>query len=137
MEGVEDIPEAVMAEGLPWNWETFPEFLDVLEARSWDIDVAAYVPHSPLRVYVMGERGLNREPATPDDMIRMQELVDEAMSVGALGFATSRTLVHRRGDGEFIPSFDADSEELVGIDRKGGVGGKRVSVRVDLGGRRS
>src|SRR3546814_14038556 len=81
MEGVEDIPEAVMAEGLPWNWETFPEFLDVLEARSWDIDVAAYVTHSPLRVYVMGERGLNREPATPDDMIRMQELVHEAMSV--------------------------------------------------------
>src|SRR3546814_385587 len=91
MEGVEDIPEAVMAEGLPWNWETFPEFLDVLEARSWDIDVAAYVPHSPLRVYVMGERGLNREPATPDDMIRMQELVHEAMSVGALGFADRKS----------------------------------------------
>src|SRR3546814_18256787 len=63
----------------------------------------------------MGERGLNREPATPDDMIRMQELVHEALSVGPLGFATSRTLVHRRGDGEFIPSFDADSEELVSI----------------------
>ena len=115
MEGVEDIPEVVMAEGLPWNWETFPDYLDALDARQWDIDVAAYLPHSPLRVYVMGQRGLDREPATAEDMARMAALTQEAMAAGALGFSTSRTLVHRRGDGEFIPSFHADTEELVTI----------------------
>jgi N-acyl-D-amino-acid deacylase len=115
MEGVEDIPEAVMAEGLPWNWETFPQFLDALEQRAWDVDVGAYLPHSPLRVYVMGQRGLNREPATSDDIVRMQALTQEAMAAGALGFATSRTLVHRTGKGNFIPSFDAHRAELEAI----------------------
>jgi N-acyl-D-aspartate/D-glutamate deacylase len=115
MEGVEDIPEAVMAEGLPWDWESFPDFMDMLEARRWDIDVAAYVPHSPLRVYVMGQRGLDREPATQDDLHRMAELVSEGMAAGAVGFATSRTMVHRRGDGEFIPSFHAASDELAAM----------------------
>src|SRR5690606_27932326 len=86
MEGVEDIPEAVMAEGLPWNWETFPQYLDALDARHWDIDVAAYLPHSPLRVYVMGQRGLDREPATAEDIARMQALAEEAMAAGAVGF---------------------------------------------------
>lgn len=117
MEGVEDIPEAVMAEGLPWNWETFPEYLDALDSRKWDIDVAAYLPHSPLRVYVMGQRGLDREPATAEDMARMSELAEEAMDAGAVGFSSSRTMVHRRGDGEFIPSFHAATEELVAIAR--------------------
>lgn len=115
MEGVEDIPEAVMAEGLPWNWETFPQYLDALAARHWDIDVAAYLPHSPLRVYVMGQRGLDREPATAADMERMAALAEQAMDAGAVGFSTSRSLVHRRGDGEFIPSFHVDTEELVTI----------------------
>jgi N-acyl-D-amino-acid deacylase len=115
MQGVEDIPEAVMAEGLPWNWETFPDYLSALAARRWDADVAAYLPHSPLRVYVMGQRGLDREPATRVDIERMMALVAQAMSAGAMGFSTSRTLVHRRGDGEFIPSFHADSDELTAI----------------------
>jgi N-acyl-D-amino-acid deacylase len=115
MQGVEDIPEAVMAEGLPWNWETFPDYLDALAARRWDADVAAYLPHSPLRVYVMGQRALDREPATDADLKRMQGLVEEAMAAGAMGFSTSRTLVHRRADGDFIPSFRADAEELAAI----------------------
>jgi N-acyl-D-amino-acid deacylase len=115
MQGVEDIPEAVMAEGLPWNWETFPDYLSALAARRWDADVAAYLPHSPLRVYVMGQRALDREPATDADLERMQGLVEEAMAAGAMGFSTSRTLVHRRADGEYIPSFRAGAEELAAI----------------------
>ncbi len=115
MEGVEDIPEAVMAKGLPWNWESFPDFLDALDARQWDIDVAAYVPHSPIRVYAMGQRGLDREPATAEDLERMASLVTEGIEAGAVGFATSRTMMHRTGDGEHIPSFHAASDELGAI----------------------
>ncbi|WP_150293708.1 N-acyl-D-amino-acid deacylase family protein [Sphingobium estronivorans] len=112
MEGVEDIPEVVMTEGLPWDWETFPDYLDALDRRRRDIDVAAYVPHSALRVYVMGERGAARESATPVDMEKMQTLVRGAMDAGAIGFATSRQFIHRTCDGEMIPSFDAAEEEL-------------------------
>ena len=115
MEGVEDIPEAVLAEGLPWNWETFPDYLNALENRKRDIDVAAYLPHSPLRIYVMGKRALRREAATEDDVREMQRLLREAMEVGALGFATSRTRVHLNGRGEQIPSFEADRAELMAI----------------------
>jgi N-acyl-D-amino-acid deacylase len=126
MAGVEDIPEAVMAAGLPWNWETFPQFLDALEQRSWDVDVAVYLPHSPLRVYVMGQRGLDREAATAADLARMQMLTEEAMQAGAVGFATSRTLVHRTGSGRFIPSFDAERTELEAIAAAVGRGGHGV-----------
>lgn len=112
MEGVEDIPEVVMAEGLPWDWETFPDYLDALERRRRDIDVAAYVPHSAVRVYVMGERGAARETATPDDLEKMQALVRSGMDAGAIGFATSRQFIHRTHDGEMIPSFDVAEEEL-------------------------
>jgi N-acyl-D-amino-acid deacylase len=115
MEGVEDIPGVVMAEGLPWDWETFPEYLDALEARRRDIDVAAFLPHSPLRVYAMGARGARREAATAADIALMQELTREAMAAGAMGFATSRLMIHRTSNGDFIPSFEADSAELVAI----------------------
>jgi N-acyl-D-aspartate/D-glutamate deacylase len=115
MEGVEDIPGAVMAEGLPWTWETFPEYLDALDSRQRDIDVAAYLPHSPLRVYAMGERGAGREPATAEDLSRMRALAREAIEAGAVGFASSRQFIHRTKAGEQIPSFDADRVELEAI----------------------
>lgn len=115
MEGVEDIPGVVMAEGLTWDWETFPEFMNVLEKRSFDIDVAVFAPHSPIRVYVMGERGANREAATDEDLARMRALVREAVEAGAVGIATSRTLIDRRADGEPVPSCDAPADELVAL----------------------
>lgn len=115
MEGVEDIPGVVMAEGLPWSWETFPQYLDVVAAGSRDIDVAAYLPHSPLRVYVMGERAARLEPATPDDLARMRVLSREAMQAGAIGFATSRLSIHKAADGSSIPTFEADVAELKAI----------------------
>ena len=115
MEGVEDIPGVVMAEGLSWDWESFPDYLNALEARPRDIDVAALLPHSPLRVFVMGERGAQREAATADDLEKMQALTREALDAGAIGFATSRLLIHRTKAGENIPSYQADVEELKAI----------------------
>lgn len=115
MEGVEDIPGVVMAEGLPWDWETFPEYMAALDSRAHDIDVAALLPHSPLRVYVMGERGVRREAATADDLAQMKALAREAIDAGAIGFATSRLLIHRTKAGEQIPSYAADDSELIAI----------------------
>ncbi len=115
MEGVEDIPEVVLSEGLPWNWHSFPDFLDAIAARSYDVDVAAQVPHAALRVYVMGERGANREPATEHDRQRMAELTAEGLRAGALGFSTSRTLNHRAADGRSIPTLRAEEAELTAI----------------------
>src|SRR6202034_3180167 len=102
MEGVEDIPEVVMTRGLSWDWETFPQYLDALDRSRHDIDIGVLLPHSPLRVFVMGERGAAREPATDADIRQMAGVMRQAMSAGALGFASSRTEVHRRGDGEFL-----------------------------------
>jgi len=117
MAGVEDIPGVVMVDGLPWTWETFPEFMDALDAGKRDIDVAAFLPHSPLRVYVMGKRGVDREPATPEDLSQMRKLAAEAIHVGALGFASSRLTIHKTESGHPIPSFDAGHDEIEAIAR--------------------
>lgn len=117
MAGVEDIPGVVMADGLPWTWETFPEYLDALGARQLDIDVAVYLPHSPLRVYVMGERGAKREPATAEDLAKMRALATEAMRAGALGFASSQLATHRTEGGQQIPSYSAGDNEILEIAR--------------------
>jgi N-acyl-D-amino-acid deacylase len=117
MAGVEDIPGVVMVDGLPWTWETFPEFLDALDAGKRDIDVAAYLPHSPLRVYVMGQRGVDREPATAEDLAQMRKLAAEAVEVGAMGFASSRLTLHKSESGVPIPSFDAGHDEIEAIAR--------------------
>jgi N-acyl-D-aspartate/D-glutamate deacylase len=117
MAGVEDIPGVVMVDGLPWTWETFPEFLDTLDAGKRDIDVAAFLPHSPLRVYVMGQRGVDREPATPEDLSQMRKLAAEAIDVGALGFASSRLTIHKTESGHPIPSYDAGHDEIDAIAR--------------------
>ena len=117
MAGVEDIPGVVMTDGLPWNWETFPEYMDALDAGKRDIDVAAYLPHSPLRVYVMGQRGVDREPATAEDLAKMRELAKEAIEIGALGFASSRLTIHKTESGSPIPSYEAAREEIEEIAR--------------------
>ncbi len=115
MAGVEDIPGVVMTDGLPWDWETFPEYLDALESRRRDIDVAAYLPHSPLRVYVMGQRGADREPATAEDLALMRKLAAEAIDVGALGVSSSRFAFHKTGSGAPIPTYGAAYEEISAI----------------------
>lgn len=117
MDGVEDIPFPVLAEGLPWTWESFPEYLDVIASREFDMDVAGYLPHAALRVYVMGERGVNREPATQEDLEKMCLLLGEALDAGAMGIATSRTLFHRSSDGRPIPTLDASGDELQALAR--------------------
>lgn len=115
MEGVEDIPEVVMTAGLPWNWETFPDYLDALAQRRLDIDCAAQLPHSALRVFAMGKRGAAREPATPDDLARMRNLTAEAVRAGALGVSTSRNMLHRTKKGELAPSLTAHETELAAL----------------------
>ena len=126
MEGVEDIPEAVMSAGLPWTWQSFPEYLDVLGSRQFDIDIATQVPHAPLRVFVMGERAAAREPANDEDVAAMSAIVREALDAGALGFSTSRSLNHRASDGTVTPSYGAVSDELAGIAREVGRSGTGV-----------
>jgi len=115
MEGVEDIPHPVLVDGLPWTWETYPEYLDFLAARQFDMDVCSQLPHAALRVYVMGQRGVDREPASDEDRARLAALVREGMAAGALGVSTSRTFFHRSSDGRSTPSFDAAETELMAM----------------------
>src|SRR5246127_3213690 len=115
MEGVEDIPEPVLSAGIPWSWESFPDYMDWLSQRSFDMDIGAQLPHAALRVYVMGERGANRDPATAEDNKAMAELAGEAVRAGALGFSTSRTLNHRTSTGDFTPTLKAGEDELTAI----------------------
>ena len=115
MEGVEDIPGTALHEGISWGWESFPEYLDLLDSRRYAIDIAAYIGHGPLRAYVMGDRGARNEPATNDDIAGMKKLVTEAIMAGAVGFSSSRTLNHKARDGEPVPGTFAAEDELNGL----------------------
>jgi N-acyl-D-aspartate/D-glutamate deacylase len=116
MEGVEDIPGTALAEGISWEWESFPEYLDSIEKRPHSLDFAAQLPHGALRGYVMGARGADHnERPTPDEIKEMARLTKEAMQAGAVGFTTSRTVNHKTVDGEHTPSYTATSDELWGI----------------------
>lgn len=115
MEGVEDIPGSVLAEGVDWAWESFPEYLDTLEAKPRIMDLGAQLPHAALRYYVMDERGAARQPASVDDLQRMAELTEQALTAGALGFTTSRTLLHKTARGEYVPNYGAAAAELNAI----------------------
>lgn len=117
MEGVEDIPQVVMAEGVPWKWETFPEYLDFLGSRVADVDFATQVPHAPVRIHVMGRRGVERELATDAELAEMTRLVAEAVRAGAFGVSTSRSMGHRSADGELAPTVTAEEKELIALAR--------------------
>ncbi len=126
MEGVEDIPGSALAEGIKWEWETFPEYLDSLERQTRVLDVATQAPHGAIRAYVMGERGARNEAATPDDIKEMGRITREAVEAGALGFSTSRTMLHRAKDGEPVPGTFAGADEMIGIGMAMGEAGHGV-----------
>ncbi|APG62426.1 amidohydrolase [Sphingorhabdus lutea] len=126
MEGVEDIPGTALAEGMPWNWESFPEYMDALEAMPRTIDIAAQVPHGAVRAYVMGKRGADNEEPTQQDIDAMAAIVEEGLNAGALGFSTSRTVLHKSIDGELVPGTTATEPELIGIGRALGRAGHGV-----------
>lgn len=117
MEGVEDIPHPVLAQGLPWTWESFPDYLNLLDSREYDMDVGAYLPHAPLRVFVMGQRALDLEQATGEDIRQMEALALEGMRAGAMGIASSQTLYHRSSDGNSIPTLRASEDEVHALAR--------------------
>lgn len=115
MEGVEDIPGSAMVEGITWEWESFPEYLDALDRGSHVIDFGTQIAHGALRAFVMGDRGAANEVATADDIAAMSRLTEEALRAGALGFSTSRTSLHRSKSGELVPGTHAEPDELYGI----------------------
>jgi N-acyl-D-aspartate/D-glutamate deacylase len=123
MEGVEDLPEVVLTEGLPWNWQSFPEFLDALGARRYDIDLAAQVCHAPLRVHVMGARAEAHAAATGAEVAEMARLAAEGIRAGALGFSTSRAIAHRTLDGRHTPTLGTPEAELAAIGAACGAAG--------------
>ena len=123
MEGVEDIPGITLTEGLKWDWESFPEYLDALERLPRTIDIGAQVAHHPLRVYAMGERAINRERATAEDIELMARLTEEALKAGAVGFTTSRTDQHKTLAGDLVPGRYAEHEELIAIGKAMGRAG--------------
>jgi N-acyl-D-aspartate/D-glutamate deacylase len=136
LEGVEDIPEIVMSEGLPWDWQTFPEYVDAVKRRPHDIDYAMQLPHAALRVYVMGERAIDRAEARPEDLTQMRTLACEAIEAGALGFGTSRSIFHRSPDGSVIPTAHVDEPELAAIAEgmhEGGGGSIQVLLQAEDG----
>jgi N-acyl-D-aspartate/D-glutamate deacylase len=124
MEGVEDIPGITLTEGLKWDWESFPEYLDALARLPRTIDIGAQVAHHPLRVYVMGERAINREHATAKDIEAMARLAEEALRAGAVGFTTSRTDQHKTLAGDLVPGRYAEHEELIAIGKAMGRAGR-------------
>lgn len=126
MEGVEDIPGTALAEGMTWDWESFPEYLDALERLPRTIDIGTHVPHGALRAFVMGQRGADNEEPTEADIAEMARLVEEGLRAGALGFSTSRTVLHKSIDGELVPGTTATEPELVGIGRAMGKVGHGV-----------
>ena len=115
MEGVEDIPGLVLDEGLDWKWKTFPDYLNRLDERQYTMDIAVNITHAPLRVFVMGERALNHEPATADEIAEMARLVREAVQAGAVGFSGARILEHRTSQGEYVPGTFTGDDELTAI----------------------
>ena len=115
MEGVEDIPGSALSKGIQWEWESFPEYLDAIARKKYAMDIGAQVPHGPLRAYVMGDRGTANEEATPDDTAQMAALVTEGLRAGALGFSTSRVLIHKSKSGDLVPGTFASRAELFGI----------------------
>ena len=115
MESIEEIPGSALSEGLKWNWETFPQFLDALDGMPRSIDVAAQIPHHPLRVYVMGDRAVRREKATGDDIAAMRDAVRQGLEAGAFGFTTSRTNSHKTPSGDMVPGRYSEVDELLGI----------------------
>ncbi len=126
MEGVEDIPGTALAEGMTWGWETFPQYLDALEKLPRTVDVGTQVPHGAVRAYVMGERGARNEEPTGDDIAQMSAIVEEGLHAGALGFSTSRTILHKSVEKELVPGTTATKEELIGIGRAMGRAGHGV-----------
>ncbi|MFM5950960.1 MAG: N-acyl-D-amino-acid deacylase family protein [Novosphingobium sp.] len=126
MEGVEDIPGTALAEGMKWNWETFPEYLDALEELPRTVDVGTHVPHGAVRAYVLGDREKPGAVPTADDIKQMAAIVEDGVRAGALGFSTSRTVLHRSIDGEVVPGTTATKEELIEIGRAMGRAGHGV-----------
>lgn len=126
MEAIEDIPGTALTEGIKWEWETFPEYLDALDKKSFAIDFATQVPHGAVRAYVMGDRGAANETPTTDEISQMSAIVKEGIEAGALGFSTSRTFMHRHKDGEVMVGTTAEREELMGFGRAMAEGGHGV-----------